>query len=113
MKSSQGVPRMKTGKVGERVALSAEGSTDPDGDNLSYKWIYYGEVGPFTMPAGKSIFASTASRRMDGFPANYNTPRTTSHSINRFDQSRTVLVTAGPLSSSSAKPCSFNHRATL
>ena len=36
-----------TAKAGERVDLSAEGSTDPDGDNLSYKWIYYKEPGTF------------------------------------------------------------------
>jgi hypothetical protein len=38
-------------KVGERVDLSAAGSTDPDGDNLSYLWIYYGEVGTYTIAA--------------------------------------------------------------
>jgi hypothetical protein len=30
---------------GEKVTLKAEGSTDPDGDELSYKWIYYREAG--------------------------------------------------------------------
>lgn len=30
---------------GEKVVLKAEGSTDPDGNALSYRWIYYGEVG--------------------------------------------------------------------
>ena len=29
-------------KAGERVDLNAEGSSDPDGDNLSYKWFLYG-----------------------------------------------------------------------
>ncbi|MBE9518741.1 MAG: DUF1593 domain-containing protein [Bacteroidetes bacterium] len=30
---------------GEHVILKAEGCTDPDGDALSYKWIYYREAG--------------------------------------------------------------------
>jgi hypothetical protein len=37
-----------TAKRGEQVQLSAEGSTDPDGDALSYEWFYYGEAGTFT-----------------------------------------------------------------
>ena len=32
-------------KGGERVDLSAEGSSDPDGNALSYEWLYYGEPG--------------------------------------------------------------------
>ena len=27
---------------------------DPDGDNLSYKWIYYGEPGTFTMATART-----------------------------------------------------------
>ncbi len=34
-------------KGGERVNLSAEGSTDPDGNKLSYQWFYYGEPSSF------------------------------------------------------------------
>ncbi len=37
-----------TAKRGERVQLSAEGSSDPDGDALSYEWFHYGEAGTFT-----------------------------------------------------------------
>lgn len=43
-----------TAKLGEEVALSAEGSTDPDGDALSYEWFYYGEVGTFTTSTARS-----------------------------------------------------------
>lgn len=32
-------------KEGEKVVLKAEGSSDPDGDGLSYQWIYYREAG--------------------------------------------------------------------
>ena len=41
-------------KPGERVNLSADGSTDPDGDELSYQWFYYGEAGSFTMESGRT-----------------------------------------------------------
>ncbi|MBD2757453.1 DUF1593 domain-containing protein [Spirosoma validum] len=34
-------------KSGEKVMLSAEGSTDPDGNALTYEWIYYREPGSF------------------------------------------------------------------
>ena len=39
---------------GDSVRLSAEGSTDPDGDALSYNWFYYPEVGTFTISSGTS-----------------------------------------------------------
>ena len=43
-----------TAKRGETVTLSAEGSTDPDHDALSYEWFYYGEAGTFTTSDGRS-----------------------------------------------------------
>jgi hypothetical protein len=41
-----------TAKAGERVSLSAEGSSDPDGNALSYSWIFHGE--PSTAPLSTS-----------------------------------------------------------
>ncbi len=41
-------------KSGERVTLSAEGSTDPDGNALSYEWIYYGEPGTFVLATART-----------------------------------------------------------
>jgi hypothetical protein len=41
-------------RPGQRVELSAEGSSDPDGDALSYEWLYYGEAGSFAMSDGRS-----------------------------------------------------------
>jgi hypothetical protein len=32
---------------GSTVNLSANGSSDPDGDNLSYNWMYYEEAGSY------------------------------------------------------------------
>lgn len=45
-------PARLRAKSGERVNLSAAGSTDPDGNSLSYEWIYYGE--PSTVPISNS-----------------------------------------------------------
>ncbi|CAG5068974.1 hypothetical protein DYBT9623_01707 [Dyadobacter sp. CECT 9623] len=36
-------------KTGEKVTLSAEGSQDPDGNALSYEWIYYPEPGSYNV----------------------------------------------------------------
>ena len=46
--------RHLTVKVGDRVDLSAEGSSDPDGDKLTFKWIYYGEAGTFTIASART-----------------------------------------------------------
>ncbi|WP_435355406.1 nucleoside hydrolase-like domain-containing protein [Emticicia sp. SJ17W-69] len=41
-------------KVGDKINLSAEGSTDPDGNILSYKWFYYPEVGTFSISTART-----------------------------------------------------------
>lgn len=41
-----------TANKGDVVKLSAEGSTDPDGDKLSYKWFCYIEAGTFLCSSG-------------------------------------------------------------
>jgi hypothetical protein len=43
-----------TAKVGQRVELSAEGTTDPDGDAVSYEWFLYNEAGTFTASNARS-----------------------------------------------------------
>ncbi len=43
-----------TAKRGARVELSAEGTTDPDGDALSYLWFYYNEAGTFPLSSARS-----------------------------------------------------------
>lgn len=47
-------PAELTAKRGDIVNLSAAGTTDPDGDALSYEWFYYPEVGTFTTASGRS-----------------------------------------------------------
>lgn len=43
-----------TAKVGDRIELSAAGSADPDGDELSYLWFYYPEAGSYTISSGRT-----------------------------------------------------------
>ena len=45
---------MLTAKRGARVDLSAEGTTDPDGDAVSYEWFYYPEAGSFPTSSARS-----------------------------------------------------------
>lgn len=43
-----------TAKPGERVDLSAVGSSDPDGDAISYHWFCYAEAGSFPVSSARS-----------------------------------------------------------
>jgi hypothetical protein len=47
---------------GEDVRLSAEGSSDPDGDRLSYRWWVYPEAGTSSARLGVEGASSTAAR---------------------------------------------------
>ncbi len=38
-----------TAKRGDIINLSAAGTTDPDGDDLTYEWFHYNEAGTFTL----------------------------------------------------------------
>jgi hypothetical protein len=49
-----GHPNRISAKPGQRVELSAEGTTDPDGDAVSYDWFYYNEAGTFALSSGTS-----------------------------------------------------------
>jgi hypothetical protein len=42
-----GKPIHLNAKPGERVRLSAAGSSDPDGDRLSFRWFVYREAGTY------------------------------------------------------------------
>lgn len=41
-------------KAGDTIRLSAVGSTDPDGNQLFYKWFYYAEPGSFTISTART-----------------------------------------------------------
>ena len=43
-----------TARPAQRVDLSAEGTTDPDGDAVSYEWFYYNEAGTFPLSSARS-----------------------------------------------------------
>jgi hypothetical protein len=51
---SLGHPARLTARQGERVDLRAEGSSDPDGDALSYEWFCYEEPGTFSTSSART-----------------------------------------------------------
>ncbi len=63
-----------TAKQGDRIQLSAKASTDPDGDALSYEWIYYPEVGTFTMSGASSGMPLTIENA-DKAEASFEVPK--------------------------------------
>lgn len=63
-----------TAKQGDRIQLSAKASSDPDGDALSYEWIYYPEVGTFTMSGATSGMPLTIDHA-DQAEASFEVPK--------------------------------------
>lgn len=62
-----------TAKKGDVIQLSAEGSSDPDGDALSYNWFYYPEPGTFTVSSARTHIPVTI-KNFDQAKASFQVP---------------------------------------
>ena len=96
-------------KPGQRVDLSAEGTTDPDGDALSFEWFYYGEAGTFTTSNARTG-QPVVIRNFDQSKAWFTVPTSrvlrngtmhiilavTDHGTPRLTRYRRVIVTVAP-----------------
>jgi hypothetical protein len=60
-------PKELTVRSGDTVLLSAEGSKDPDGDEINYEWIYYREVG--TYESGRLLNIQNKNQKNAGITA--------------------------------------------
>ncbi|MEP0344419.1 DUF1593 domain-containing protein, partial [Rhodopirellula bahusiensis] len=65
-----------TAKKGDVVELSAKGSSDPDGDLLSYEWFYYPEAGSFLCSSGTNA-RPVAINGFDNETASFTVPTRT------------------------------------
>ena len=89
-------------------ALSAQGSSDPDGDALSYEWFYYPEPGTLSIATGRSgapVTIENATGRDASFvaPGNFLKPGTmhiilavTDDGVPALTRYRRVIVTVAP-----------------
>ena len=106
-----GHPDRLAARSGQRVELSAEGTTDPDGDALDYAWFYYGEAGSFPLAAGHSgqpLHIENADQPRAAFtvPANsllgpgpgdmHIILAVTDHGTPRLTRYRRLIVTVAP-----------------
>jgi hypothetical protein len=104
-----GHPSALNAKAGERVDLSAENSTDPDGDALSYEWFYYDEPGSFATSSartGQPLRIENADRAKAWFvvPASrvlragtmHIILAVTDHGVPRLTRYQRVIVTVQP-----------------
>ncbi|MBD0288446.1 MAG: hypothetical protein ICV79_23915, partial [Flavisolibacter sp.] len=51
-------PEAFTVKSGELFHLNADGTSDPDGDSMSYLWFQYKEAGTFSGPVSFQPYAA-------------------------------------------------------
>jgi hypothetical protein len=95
-----------TAEPGDEIQLSAEGSTEPDGDALSFNWFYYGEAGTLQTSSGTTgqpvsiknfdqIRASLkipTGRVMPGFGTMHIILEVTDHGTPRLTRYRRVII---------------------
>jgi hypothetical protein len=96
-----------TVKSGERVNLSAEGSSDPDGNALSYQWLHYGEPGtlvvsnartgaPLTIEDADTINAWFVAPRVTKPETMHVILAVTDRGTPPLTRYRRVIITVGP-----------------
>ncbi len=95
-------------RAGARIALSAAGSTDPDGNSLSYLWFYYPEPGTLSVATARSgapVTIDNAQERDASFlvPKDFPKPGTmhmilavTDNGRPALTRYRRVIVTVSP-----------------
>ncbi|AOS44715.1 hypothetical protein Verru16b_01782 [Lacunisphaera limnophila] len=83
-------PEAVTVKSGQRFVLDAAGSTDPDGDNLSFWWFHYPEAGTYR---GKIALQGAENIWRIGFVAPKVAQPETAHFILRLTDKGTPALT--------------------
>jgi len=62
--------------AGDKVTLSGVGSTDPDGDLLTFNWFVYNEVGTLNINRGNVVLENVSSQITSFIAPNTNVPGT-------------------------------------
>jgi len=91
-----GHPNRLTARVGERVNLSADGTSDPDGNALAYEWFHYGEPGTLGLASGRTavpLKIEDADKVAAWFPAPRVTKPETLHVILAVTDKATPALT--------------------
>lgn len=91
----------QTVRSGEAVSLNALGTTDPDGDSLSYHWFQYPEAGSYTDPitlwGAENLYArGFAAPEVDRAREAHFVLRVTDKGVPALSRYRRVIVTILP-----------------
>lgn len=93
-------PAERTVAAGERIALSAAGSRDPDGNGVSYQWTFYPEPGtyrgPLTIENSDAPQAAFVAPRVDAPQTLHIILTVTDRGAPPLSRYRRVVVTVKP-----------------